>query len=118
MTPQERELISKLFERLAALENAPRDADAGAQRGARRALRQLTVLENDRTLVRSHDAEQDLHQGALAGAVLAKQADDRPGRNGQVDADIGVHGTVGLGDPAHLQQSRHDVPNSRRSVSA
>src|SRR5262249_23449069 len=28
MTPQERELISKLFERLAALENAPRDPDA------------------------------------------------------------------------------------------
>jgi hypothetical protein len=28
MTPQERELITKLFERLAALENAPRDAEA------------------------------------------------------------------------------------------
>jgi hypothetical protein len=28
MTPQERELITKLFERLAALENAPRDPDA------------------------------------------------------------------------------------------
>ena len=28
MTPQERELITKLFDRLAALENAPRDPDA------------------------------------------------------------------------------------------
>ena len=28
MTPQERELITALFDRLAALENAPRDADA------------------------------------------------------------------------------------------
>ena len=39
--------------------------------------------------------------------VLAEQAHDRPGRDGQVDLDIGLHGTIGLGDPAHLQQGIH-----------
>ena len=30
MTPQERQLVENLFDRLARLENAPRDADADA----------------------------------------------------------------------------------------
>ena len=87
-------------------------ADAGAQRFARRAGRQFGVAEDDRTLIRPHHAEQDLHQGAFARTVLAEQSDDRPGRHGQIDAGIGLHGTVSLGDSAHLQQCRHRVPRN------
>lgn len=57
MTPQERELITKLFDRLAALENAPRDADAerAIQDGLARAPHAVyplvqTVLVQDEAL--------------------------------------------------------------------
>jgi uncharacterized protein len=57
MTPQERELITKLFERLAALENAPRDPDAerAIQEGLARAPHAVyplvqTVLVQDEAL--------------------------------------------------------------------
>jgi hypothetical protein len=57
MTPQERELITKLFERLAALENAPRDPDAerAIQEGLARAPHAVyplvqTVLVQDEAI--------------------------------------------------------------------
>ncbi|MBV8754901.1 MAG: DUF2076 domain-containing protein [Hyphomicrobiales bacterium] len=57
MTPQERELIAKLFDRLAALENAPRDPDAerAIQEGLARAPHAVyalvqTVLVQDEAL--------------------------------------------------------------------
>jgi hypothetical protein len=57
MTPQERELITKLFERLTALENAPRDPDAerAIQEGLARAPHAVyplvqTVLVQDEAL--------------------------------------------------------------------
>ena len=57
MTPQERELITKLFDRLAALENAPRDPDAerAIQEGLARAPHAVyplvqTVLVQDEAL--------------------------------------------------------------------
>jgi hypothetical protein len=62
MTPQERELVSELFDRLATLENAPRDADAeraiieGLRRApnAAYALVQTTLVQ-DEALKRAND---------------------------------------------------------------
>jgi hypothetical protein len=67
MTPQERKLIDDLFDRLASLENGPRDADAvraisdGLQR-APNALYPLvqTTLVQDEALKRAHERIQEL----------------------------------------------------------
>ncbi len=67
MTPQERQLVTELFDRLAALESAPRDPDAeraiaeGLQRSphAPYALVQ-TVLVQDEALRRCHSRIQEL----------------------------------------------------------
>ncbi|WP_041798648.1 DUF2076 domain-containing protein [Rhodopseudomonas palustris] len=67
MTPQERQLVDDLFERLARLESAPRDPDAAAaiaqgQRIAPNAIYGLvqTVLVQDEALKRAHDRIQEL----------------------------------------------------------
>jgi hypothetical protein len=67
MTPQERQLIDDLFDRLAKLENAPRDPDATAAiaqglRGAPNAVYALvqTVLVQDEALKRANSRIQEL----------------------------------------------------------
>lgn len=75
MTPQERQLVADLFDRLATLENRPRDpqADAAIAEGMRRAPNALyalvqTVLVQDEAL-RSADARiRELEGGTDAGA--------------------------------------------------
>src|SRR3954447_1982822 len=70
MTPQERQLLDDLFDRLAKLENAPRDADAAAaiSDGLRRApnavyaLVQTTLLQ-DEALKRANARIQELEGG-------------------------------------------------------
>jgi uncharacterized protein len=71
MTPQERELITKLFERLTALENAPRDPDAerAIQEGLARAPHAVyplvqTVLVQDEALKAANAKIEEL-QAAL-----------------------------------------------------
>jgi hypothetical protein len=67
MTPQERQLVDDLFDRLSKLETAPRDPDAGAaiSQGLRRApnavyaLVQTTLLQ-DEALKRAHARIQEL----------------------------------------------------------
>lgn len=67
MTPQERQLVDDLFDRLSKLENAPRDPDAiaaisdGLRKapGAVYALVQTTLLQ-DEALKRAHDRIQEL----------------------------------------------------------
>lgn len=67
MTPQERQLVDALFDRLSKLENAPRDPDAiaaisdGLRKapGAVYALVQTTLLQ-DEALKRAHDRIQEL----------------------------------------------------------
>lgn len=67
MTPQERQLVDELFDRLSKLENAPRDPDAiaaisdGLRKapGAVYALVQTTLLQ-DEALRRAHDRIQEL----------------------------------------------------------
>jgi hypothetical protein len=70
MTPQERQLVDELFDRLSKLENAPRDPDAVAAisdglrkaPGAVYALVQ-TVLVQDEALKRAHARIQELEAG-------------------------------------------------------
>ncbi|MCG6207807.1 DUF2076 domain-containing protein [Rhodopseudomonas sp. HC1] len=73
MTPQERQLVDDLFERLARLESAPRDPDAAAaiaqgQRIAPNAIYGLvqTVLVQDEALKRAHERIQQLEAGDRA----------------------------------------------------
>jgi hypothetical protein len=73
MTPQERQLVDDLFDRLSKLENAPRDPDASAAiaqglRGAPNAVYTLvqTVLLQDEALKRAHDRIQELEQAPAA----------------------------------------------------
>jgi hypothetical protein len=67
MTPQERQLIDDLFDRLSKVENAPRDPEAAAaiQQGLRRAPNAVyalvqTVLLQDEALKRANDRIQEL----------------------------------------------------------
>ena len=70
MTPQERQLVDDLFDRLSKLENAPRDPDAiaaisdGLRKapGAVYALVQTTLLQ-DEALKRAHNRIQELEAG-------------------------------------------------------
>ncbi len=69
MTPQERQLLDDLFDRLAKVENAPRDADASAaiQDGLRKAPNAIyalvqTVLVQDEALKRAAARIQELEQ--------------------------------------------------------
>ncbi|MBJ7408520.1 MAG: DUF2076 domain-containing protein, partial [Bradyrhizobium sp.] len=82
MTPQERQLVDDLFDRLSKLENAPRDPDAVAAisdglrkaPGAVYALVQTTLLQ-DEALKRAHNRIQELESAqspepAQAGGFL------------------------------------------------
>ena len=69
MTPQERQLINELFQRLAALENTPRDPDAEAmiREGLRRAPNAVyslvqTVLVQDEALKAANNHIQEYQQ--------------------------------------------------------
>ena len=80
MTPQERQLINELFQRLAALENGPRDPDADAmiREGLRRAPNAIyslvqTVLVQDEALKAANAHIQEYEQ---AGGVPQQQ--DQP----------------------------------------
>jgi hypothetical protein len=73
MTPQERQLIDELFDRLAKVENAPRDPDAVAAiaDGLRRAPNAVyalvqTVLVQDEALKRANSRIQELEAAAQA----------------------------------------------------
>jgi uncharacterized protein len=79
MTPQERQLIDELFERLASLENNPRDADAerAIADGLRRAPHATyalvqTALVQDEALKRANARIEDL-QAQLDGAEPPRQ---------------------------------------------
>jgi uncharacterized protein len=70
MTPQERQLIDDLFDRLAKLENSPRDGEAmsAIMQGLRQAPNAVyalvqTTLVQDEALKRAHDRIQELEAG-------------------------------------------------------
>jgi hypothetical protein len=99
MTPQERQLVDELFDRLARLEQAPRepDAEAAITDGLRRAPHATyalvqTVLVQDEALKQAHARIQELEGG-----------DARPQQGGFLDS---MRDAL-LGQP----QSRGSVPN-------
>jgi hypothetical protein len=72
MTPQERQLVDDLFDRLSKVESAPRDPDAAATiaqglRDAPNAVYALvqTVLVQDEALKRAHSRIQELEAGSV-----------------------------------------------------
>ena len=80
MTPQERQLMDELFDRLASLENAPRDPDAEAmiREGFRRAPNAAyalvqTVLVQDEALKAANARIQEYEQQLGATAAAAQQ---------------------------------------------
>jgi len=87
MTPQERQLVDDLFDRLAKVESAPRDADASAaiQDGLRKAPNAIyalvqTVLVQDEALKRADARIQELEQAhapeqAQSGGFLDSMRD-------------------------------------------
>jgi hypothetical protein len=93
MTPQERQLVDDLFDRLSKVETAPRDPDAVAAvgQGLRRAPNATyalvqTVLLQDEALKRAHDRIQELeaHTGGepnQSGGFLDSMRDTLFGQN-------------------------------------
>ena len=93
MTPQERQLVDDLFERLAKMEGAPRDPDAVAAiaqglRAAPNAIYALvqTVLVQDEALRRANDRIQELEslqapQQEQSGGFLDSMRDAIFGQN-------------------------------------
>jgi hypothetical protein len=93
MTPQERQLVDDLFDRLSQVETAPRDPDAVAaiSQGLRRAPNAIytlvqTTLVQDEALKRAHDRIQELEGGgapeqAQAGGFLDSMRDAIFGQN-------------------------------------
>src|SRR5215468_7798715 len=105
MTPQERQLVDDLFDRLSKLENAPRDPDAiaaiseglGKAPNAVYALVQ-TVLLQDEALKRANSRIQELEQ-----ALASQQAGQQSQSGGFLDS---MRDTIfGKGD------QRGSVPN-------
>ena len=106
MTPQERQLVDDLFDRLSKVEGGPRDPDAAdaiaqGQRKAPNALYALvqTVLLQDEALKRAHDRIQELEHGgapdqAPQGGFLDSMRDALFGGAQQGQAQNAPRGSV------------------------
>ena len=81
--------------------------DAGGHRLAGIVPGQLATAEDDGAGIRRQHAEQHLHQGALARAVLAEQAEDLARLDVEVDAVVGAQGAEATDDAAHFEESGH-----------
>ena len=66
------------------------------------------AAKDDRALVGRRHAEEDLHQGALARAVLAEQAEDLSRPHFEIDAVIGAHGAKATDNSSHFQKRGHE----------
>ena len=140
MTPQERQLVENLFDRLAKLENAPRDADAmrTIEDGLRRAPNAIyplvqTVLVQDEALKRADARIRELtgeDAGAPAsGGFLDSMRQTLTGRSAATSVPS-VHpaattgpdprwnngGTVAPAAPSDGGSARWIVPRHRRCI--
>lgn len=95
MTPQERQLVSDLFDRLAQLESAPRDADAErviaeGLRGAPNAIYPLvqTVLLQDEALRRADARLRELEGAPEQGGFLDSMRDALFGGRGNAATSV------------------------------
>jgi hypothetical protein len=81
-------------------------ADAGLQRGLGVAWDELLAIDADGSGVGAVVAEEDRHQRALAGAVLAEQGEDFPATEIEADVVVGRELAEAFGDAGDLQQRR------------
>ena len=78
-------------------------ADAAGDRVGRPGDGDRLAVEQDLARVGREQPVQDVHQRALAGAVLAEEGVDLAGPDEQVDAVVGDDAGEALGDAAHLE---------------
>ncbi len=122
MTPQERQLVEHLFERLATLERERRDP--GAERAIRQGLARApnavyalvqTVLVQDEALRRANDRIEELEAGKDGGGP------DQEG-GGFLDslrnAVFGSEPNRGSGSVPRVRSSEPDRPDTRRGAGA
>ena len=81
-------------------------ADAERERIGGAADQRRLAVDLDRPLVGRIGPEEDVHQAGLAGAVLAEEAEDVAGMEGEVDPGAGVHRAEALDDAAHGEKRR------------
>ena len=79
-------------------------ADAAFQGLARALVDDRLASESDRAAVGAVDAGHDLHQGRLAGAILADQGMHLTRAQVEVDVQQGLNARKGLGHAADLEQ--------------
>ncbi len=89
--------------------------DPAGDRVGRTADRDRAAVEQDLALVRRGQPVQDVHQGGLAGAVLAEQGVDLAGPDLEADAVVGDDARIALGDAAHLERRARRLDQSRQS---
>ena len=94
------------------LEMLVHHADAEPERVGGAADGRRPAVDLDETLVGGIGAEEDIHQAGLAGAVLAEEAEDVAGVEGEVNAGTRGHRAEALGDAAHGDQ-RNGVAHGR-----
>ncbi len=73
----------------------------------------LLPVEQDLALVRAREPVQDVHQGGLAGAVLAEQRVDLARPDLEVDAVVGDDARISLRDATHLERGSLDLRDVR-----
>ena len=88
-------------------------ADPGGARVARRAEVNRLAVDPHFAGVAGVDAGDDLHQRALAGAVLARDAVDRARPQREIDAPQRVDAAERLGDSRQFQARRRHLPALR-----
>jgi hypothetical protein len=79
-------------------------ADAGVDRLGGRLQDDVLALDRDRALVGTLHPIEDLHQGRLAGAVLADQGVHRAGPDRHIDIVIGDDTGESFADPPQLHR--------------
>ena len=83
--------------------------DAGRHRFGGPVAGERAAAKNDFARVRRRHAEQHFHQGALARAVLAEQAEDLARSHFEIDAVVRAHGAEAADDPSHFQKRGHQM---------
>ena len=134
MTPQERQLIDDLFDRLARLENSPRDADAQVAivQGLRKAPNAVyalvqTALVQDEALKRAHERIQELEarrgqrsgqSGGFLNSMREASSGRTSGRPGPATRFGAERSRARHGRPPGLEQRRSDATDAspRRTI--
>ena len=80
------------------------EGDARRHGAGDRELRMRRAVDADQPFARLDDAAQDLHQGRLAGAVLADQRQHLAALDAQADAIERLHAGIGLADRYEFEE--------------